>query len=264
MSSSCCLKGFPWSGTPTGRESKIKLNSLGKDIDTYIAGSDTEKAILIVADLLGWTFTNTRLLADCFAKEVGATVYIPDLYVDQLLGFFDKEIVPPSRLISPEDYATFDFRAWFARHSKEIRGPEIVEAARVLKRDNGFKKVGAVGYCYGGWGVFELGAKDKNLVDAISTAHPSFLTKEEISAVSVPMQILAPEHDPAFTPELKEFANREIPKAVGEEKYEYIPFPGLEHGFATRGDPNDEMQRAGLEKGMREVVRWMGKWLSME
>ncbi|KAL8969058.1 MAG: hypothetical protein Q9183_002175 [Haloplaca sp. 2 TL-2023] len=256
MSSSCCLTGFPWTGTPTGQESKINLTCLGKDVDTYVAGADTEKAILIVADAYGWTFTNTRVLADCFAKEVGATVYIPD--------FFDKEVIPPSRLTSPEDFATFDFTSWFARHSKEIRGPEIEEAARALKRDLGFKKVGAVGYCYGGWGVFELGAKDKSLVDVISTAHPSFLTKEEISAICVPTQILAPEHDPVFTLELKQFANQEIRKVLGEGRYEYIDFPGLAHGFATRGDPDDEVQREGLEKGMRDVARWMGRWLSVE
>ena len=57
----------------------------------------------------------------------------------------------------------FDFESWFARHGKEIRGPEIEEAARALKRDMGFKKVGAVGYCFGGWAVFEAGAKGVSL-----------------------------------------------------------------------------------------------------
>ena len=40
-------------------------------------------------------------------------------------------------------------------------------------------------------------------MDCISTAHPSWLTKEEIEGVGVPVQILAPEIDPVFTPELK-------------------------------------------------------------
>jgi len=48
-----------------------------------------------------------------------------------------------------------------------------------------------------------LGGAGKNLVDAISVAHPSLLTKEEIDNVAVPVQVLAPETDGMYTPELK-------------------------------------------------------------
>lgn len=34
---------------------------------------------MIIHDLYGWEFTNTRLLADHYADEVNATVYVPDL-----------------------------------------------------------------------------------------------------------------------------------------------------------------------------------------
>lgn len=34
---------------------------------------------MIIHDLFGWTFPNTQILADHFAEEVNATVYIPDL-----------------------------------------------------------------------------------------------------------------------------------------------------------------------------------------
>lgn len=36
-------------------------------------------AILIVHDIFGWTLPNARLLADHYAKEADATVYLPDL-----------------------------------------------------------------------------------------------------------------------------------------------------------------------------------------
>lgn len=75
----CCIKGFRWEGAPTGEESKLGEN------DTYITGSNKEIAILVVSDVFGWTFKNTRLLADAYAKETGATVYIPDLYLQLTL-----------------------------------------------------------------------------------------------------------------------------------------------------------------------------------
>jgi dienelactone hydrolase len=72
-SHSCCLRGFKWDDTPKGRE-----ESLG-DQKYYVAGSNSDVAIMVVHDLYGWTFPNVRLLADQFAAEVGATVYVPDL-----------------------------------------------------------------------------------------------------------------------------------------------------------------------------------------
>ena len=71
--SQCCLSGFNWDGTATGQETKLAKN------DTYVTGSNKDIAIMIIHDVYGWTFQNLRLLADHFAQEVNATVYLPDL-----------------------------------------------------------------------------------------------------------------------------------------------------------------------------------------
>jgi len=73
MTSDCCLKGFRWNGQPKGHETKVGGN------DTYVTGSNPDVAIIVIADLFGWTFPNTRLLADHYAEEANATVYVPDL-----------------------------------------------------------------------------------------------------------------------------------------------------------------------------------------
>jgi hypothetical protein len=62
----CCVTGFQWDGTPEGREEV--LNGL----PTYVTGSNPERAVLYVHDALGWRWKNARLLADCYAREVGA------------------------------------------------------------------------------------------------------------------------------------------------------------------------------------------------
>lgn len=69
----CCFKGFEWEGTPSGQEDKIAGRR------AYVTGESKTHAVLIGHDALGWEWKNTRLLADHFAKEVGATVYLPDL-----------------------------------------------------------------------------------------------------------------------------------------------------------------------------------------
>lgn len=84
--SECCIKGFEWGGQPIGKESKLANNN------AYVTGSNPDVAIMVISDLFGWTFTNTRLLCDHYAKEADATVYMPDLYDSWIhsLSFLDK------------------------------------------------------------------------------------------------------------------------------------------------------------------------------
>jgi dienelactone hydrolase len=83
--------------------------------------------------------------------------------------------------------------------------------------------------------------------------------KSEIDTLAVPTQILAPEIDPALTPELKEYCNRVIPTLGIPYQYDY--YPGLRHGFAAKGDPEDEVQRNGLERAKNAAVSWFNQWL---
>jgi dienelactone hydrolase len=46
------------------------------DNKAYVTGTSKSAAILIIHDIFGWTFTNMRLLADHFATEADATVYL--------------------------------------------------------------------------------------------------------------------------------------------------------------------------------------------
>ena len=96
-------------------------------------------------------------------------------------------------------------------------------------------------------------------MDCISTAHPTHLEQSEIQAVGVPVQIMAPEIDPMFTAELKEFSNRIVP-TLGVP-YDYQFFPGLEHAFAIRGDPGNEAERRGMARAKNMAVSWLKEWL---
>ncbi|KAI1406380.1 dienelactone hydrolase family protein [Hypoxylon fuscum] len=238
--SSCCLKGFTWNGTPTGKVSKLGDN------DTYITGDNPDVALLIVHDAFGWTFNNARLLADHYAREINATVYLPDFLGGEIL---DVDL----------DFATFDIKAFIGRNSREIREPEIFAAAKILRQK--YKKVGAVGYCYGGWAVFRLGSKDHSppLVDAISTGHPSLLTKKDIDEVAAPVQLLAPELDQTFTAELKAHAFETLQKLNLE--FEYRHFPGIAHGALVRGDEKNPGEQLAMVKAKNSAVNWFKQFL---
>lgn len=85
------------------------------------------------------------------------------------------------------------------------------------------------------------------------------ITSAEIDAISVPTQICAAEIDEHFPPEQTAYSNATIPSLGVAYDFQY--FPGLAHGFATRGDPQAPAQRKGLERAKNAVVYWLAQHL---
>lgn len=180
--------------------------------------------------------------------QANVTVYIPD--------FFAGEVLDPVAICEGR-WADLDMDGFRARNRREVREPEIFAAAREI-RSKGYSKVGAVGFCFGGWAVLRLAAV--SLVDAIVCAHPSWVTNEDLDGVHVPVSFLAPEKDHAFSDELKEYAFRTL---LGKKKvpFEWVHFPGVEHGCLTKGDEKVEGEREAMVKGKAAAVRWWAEWL---
>ena len=172
--------------------------------------------------------------------------------------FFGGETWPEEAIIYSQ-WEKVDLEGFAKKNSRAIREPEIFECARALRGQ--YETVGAIGYCFGGWAVFRLGAKehDPPLVDAISTGHPTWLTKEIIDGIAVPVQILAPEIDPPFSPELKQYAFETIMKKG--VMFDYQHFPGVEHACFTRGRMDIEGERDAFEHGKAAAVAWFGRFL---
>lgn len=76
MACNNCKAGFKWDGATTGRDTTLNKAK------AYVTGDNKDRAILIITDIFGHTLPNIRILADHYAKEADATVYIPDVYVN--------------------------------------------------------------------------------------------------------------------------------------------------------------------------------------
>ncbi|KAF4951856.1 hypothetical protein FSARC_12800 [Fusarium sarcochroum] len=226
----CCIKSFRWDATPKGRSDKVA------GLDCYITGSNERVAIMMCMTSLD-------------EQEMGATVLIPD--------FFGGETLAPDIILDDSRSNELDLPSFLARNSKDTRAPEIIVTAEVLRAS--YPHFGVIGFCIGGWGAFQIGAKNKQLADCISVAHPTMDEKTKIDALGVPVQILAPEIDPMFTQELKEYSNQFIPK-LGIA-YNYQHFPRLEHGFAIRGNPDTHGERKGMKRAKNAAAYWFREWL---
>jgi dienelactone hydrolase len=240
----CCIKTFEWSGTPNGHIGILTKNQ------AYITGDNPSVAILVIHDLLSWKFPNIRLLADHYAREANATVYVPDFFGGETLPF---------EPICKNRWDEIDLPGFVKNNTRDIREPEIFECARALREK--YQKVAAIGFCFGGWAVFRLGSAEHQppLVDCISAGHPTWLTKSDIDGVAVPVQILAPEIDPVFTSELKSYSWEMITqKPIA---FDYQHFPGVEHSCFTRGDEEVKGEREAMEHGKAAAVAWFSRFL---
>ncbi|TKA77700.1 hypothetical protein B0A55_04015, partial [Friedmanniomyces simplex] len=121
---------------------------------------------------------------------------------------------------------------------RDIREPEIFACARKLRSE--YKKLGASGYCYGGWAVCRLGAKGNDLVDCISMGHPSMLVEADLDGVA-------------------EYTWKTLQKNGVVFGYEH--FPGVEHSCFTRGNPGKAGELEAMVRGKSAAVGWFRQFL---
>ncbi|MCJ1312700.1 hypothetical protein MMC25_006376 [Agyrium rufum] len=235
----CCTVGVRHEGTPTGKMIKIG------NIETYVATPEgtTVGTILFLTDVLGHSFPNAQLMADQFAANKYLTV-MPDL--------FDGSPIPLNR---PPD---FDMGAFRAKHEVANQLPKIAAVHEYMRKEMGVKKMGAVGYCWGGKYVAKgLNAADKEgggLYAAGFTAHPSFISEEELSGIQGPLSIAAAETDAIFPPD-KRHTSEAILKETGQH-YQINLFSGVQHGFAVRADLSSPAAKFAKEQAFYQAIQW--------
>lgn len=78
--------------------------------------------------------------------------------------------------------------AWRTRHTVAMADTIVESTIKTMRSEFGVKKIGAVGYCYGGKYVARFLAAGKGL-DAGFTAHPSSVELSEWNAVGNPLSI---------------------------------------------------------------------------
>jgi dienelactone hydrolase len=81
-----------------------------------------------------------------------------------------------------------DFSTWISRHPASEVDSIIDTTIKYMRGNLGVKKLGSVGYCFGGKYVARFLAKGKGL-DAGFVAHPSLTEKAEYEAISGPFSM---------------------------------------------------------------------------
>lgn len=136
--------------------------------------------------------------------------------------------------------------------------PVVEVTIKHMRDDLGVKKIGAVGYCFGGKYVARFLAKGKG-VDVGYTAHPSFVDAEELKGIAGPISIAAAETDQIF-PAPKRRESEDILKEM-DVPYQMCLYSDVEHGFAVRTDVSKPRQRFAKEAAFLQAVQWFDEYI---
>lgn len=224
----CCIVGVKHQGTPKGN---VKQIGNIRTYFTYPEDGSTQNAILIMTDALGMDFLNAQLIADQFAAN-GYLVVIPDVFNGTHIRF----PIPSS----------FSLQEWVDNTMPRPPTVDPIYEAVInhLRNELGVRRLGGVGYCFGGKYVCRW-LKPGGL-DAGFIAHPSFVDADEVRGVSRPLSIAAAETDEVFPAEKR----RQTEDILKETKvlYQVFLYSHVEHGFATKADLENDRTRFAKEQ----------------
>lgn len=216
-------------------------------VSTYLSyppDKSIANAILILSDVIGHKFVNAQLIADEFAAQ-GYFVVLPDL--------FGGDTVPLNR---PEG---FQIQEWLKNHLPQHVEPIINAVLAEMREVYGCRRVGGVGYCFGGRYVARYLRPGAGKLDVGFTAHPTMMSPEELAGVRGPFSIAAAVKDFVFTTDKRHESEEILAKL--DIPYQINLFSHVDHGFSVRCDLSIKEQKIAKEGAFFQAVQWFDAYL---
>ncbi|KAF2220529.1 Alpha/Beta hydrolase protein [Elsinoe ampelina] len=225
-------------------EASGELRNIAGDTQVYFSGpADSETGVLFLTDIFGINFINSQLVADSFGAQGYYTV-MPDL--------FRGDPVPVDRP------ASFNITEWQSRNQPANIDPVIELALNEIRTNTNIKRLGVVGYCFGGKYVARFLGRNAG-INAGYTAHPSNVAAAEWAAVNAPLSIANAELDttwPLAQARLAEDILRNSSVAWQLDTYSDVP-----HGFGIRANDSLPRQVFAKEQAFVQAVTWFGEYV---
>ncbi|KAI8582087.1 hypothetical protein K450DRAFT_184918 [Umbelopsis ramanniana AG] len=264
-----CVTGFLKTGETQG---DIKTVGSVQAYFTPSSSHKSDKAIVIIGDIFGWEFINTRLYADEIARQTGFLVVVPDLMkgyaapADALLkpptGFVNS-ILHKAKMV-PMIYSS-------GRAIMALKPEVVLDLAHAVLNDlrasYGIQSIGVHGFCFGGKYSILLGNKGPNdtpsPVQAFAAGHPSLLKipgdVENIDP-SIPAFLQYAESD--FM--VSEKNRQDIEQITKEKSLTNVKtklYPGTKHGFCLKSNEDDEKERAIATEATTDAAQFFASKL---
>jgi dienelactone hydrolase len=181
---------------------------------------------------------------------------------------------------------------WKIKASPAKTHPSVVAFLQALRTSEppseltgleGDLKIGVAGFCWGGKHAFMLAAdaqesrvvrfgagegkmEKERLVDAIFTAHPSYIdVPGDCETVKIPLSVAIGDQDMAMKEplvrQMKALLEAKNGEGEGEKEYVVEILEGAKHGFAVRTHPEDKREMECAEIAESQAIKWFERWL---
>lgn len=237
---SCCPEGsLPGLVEDTSRTLSGSVETLGQEggseLTVYITKPPTTAplrgGILVVYDVFGFSGGRIKGVCDQLASE-GFLVIMPDVYNG-------------TEIVEQGGFGSESGTAFLKSHSWSKLEPELDLCIKYLN-DNEISNIGAIGFCWGAYPVFKLGAKAA--IKAACSCHPSLIVgkmlfgeteESQAKAVKCPIMLMPASNDPQENYGETGDVTRGV-RAAGFE-CKTLTFADMQHGWVPRGDAKNDL-----------------------
>ncbi|XP_047423669.1 carboxymethylenebutenolidase homolog [Mugil cephalus] len=231
---------------------RMEYGGLGQEVQiehfsAYVVKPSTasDKAIIVIQDIFGWQLPNTRYIADMLAAN-GYTAVCPDF-------FLGKEPWSPSH-----DWSTF--QTWLEDRKPTNINKEVDAVLKYLKKNCGAKRIGAVGFCWGGVATHYMALQYPEIKAGVSF-YGIIREKEDRYELKSPTLFVFGDKDD-YIPLDQVSALEAKLKEKCKVDYQVKIFPGQTHGFVhrKREDINPE-DKPKIQEARGDMFQWLNKYM---
>ncbi|TFK04201.1 Carboxymethylenebutenolidase-like protein [Platysternon megacephalum] len=216
-------------------------------IKAYVCkpSSVTDRAVIVIHDIYGWQFPDIRYISDLVAAE-GYVAICPDFFLGK------------KPWTSTDHWA--EFRDWLKDRdpTKVDRDADVV--LKYLKEHCSAKKIGVIGFCWGGMAVHHLMLKNPELKTGVAIYGVIKYFEDRYSLLH-PTFFIFGENDDYIPLEQVTLLEQKL-KQHCKVYYRVKIYPGQTHGFVhrKREDMNPQ-DKPYIEEARKDMLNWLNKYL---
>ncbi|XP_060110042.1 carboxymethylenebutenolidase homolog [Heteronotia binoei] len=205
----------------------------------------TEKAVIVIHDIYGWQLPNTRYIVDMLAAN-GYLAILPDFYKRQ-------EPWKPS-----SDWSTFD--EWLKTRDAKKINKETDVVLKYLKEQCNLRKIGVLGFCWGGAAVHHLMLSYSDFKAGVSVYGVIRLAEGRYNLLN-PTFFIFGEKDEFIPLDQVSILEQKL-KEECKVNFEVKIYPGQTHGFVHRKkDDMNAKDKPYIEEGRKDMIDWLNRYI---
>ena len=246
--------------------------------------SKADQLVILLTNSLGLASVNNLELADEYCRRFNCPVVVPDLFDHDPITTPGAAVPerPPSTSTLLEQVKVqmvgavkgFLDEMWLAKHTFERTYPLLSATVDEIIGVFSPKKVGIIGYSFGGRYVFQFlegkeedgeWSSDEDLITVGAAVHPSLLHKDDFKSIKKPLFMVSATNDELLSQSLIKNGVQLMQQGV---EFDQLVFDNsdatLPHGFAVPGDYSESEVGEKPQIVIDAVSSWILKHLTLD